>query len=74
MKLKPNEVLLVEGGLGHFHRVTALFIGLDAVNQANAYMATAPGEAVIAVFDDIIFLASTSDLGLSAPVHSSQES
>jgi hypothetical protein len=74
MSLKPNEILLIKGGLGRFHRVTAIFIGLDAVNQANAYLAAAPGEAVIAVFDDIIFLASTSDLGLSAPVHSSQES
>ena len=57
MRLKPNEVLLVEGGLGRFHRVTAIFFGLDAVNHANAYMASAPGEAVIAVFDDIVVLA-----------------
>ena len=64
MKLQPSEVLFVRGGLGRFHRVTALFHDLDV---ANAFIATAPGEAVIAVFNDIIFLASTTDLGLPFP-------
>jgi hypothetical protein len=83
MKLIPNEILLVKGGLGRFHRVTAIFFGLDAVNQANTYMASAPGEAVLAVapgegvlaaFAGIVFIAACDDLGLSLPVHSSQES
>ena len=30
MKLKPDEVLLVEGGLGRYHRATALFDAPDA--------------------------------------------
>ena len=64
MKLKPNEVLLVKGGLGRFHRVTAFFIGPDAVNQANAYLATDPGEAIIAVFAGVIFIAVVDDLGI----------
>jgi len=64
MKLKPNEVLLIQGGLGRFDRVTAVFTDPDT---ANAYMASATGEAVIAVFDNIIFLASTSDFGLPLP-------
>jgi hypothetical protein len=64
MKLKPNEVLLVEGGLGRYHYVTAIFN--DAAG-ANAYMATAPGEAVIAVFDDIILIAAVDDLGIPLP-------
>ena len=33
------------------------------VDAANAYMATAPGEAVIAVFDPPIFLARIDDKG-----------
>ena len=57
---KHDQVLYVQGGLGRLHRVTAVFNDVDA---ANAYMATAPGEAVIAVFDPAIFLADTSDHG-----------
>lgn len=61
MRLKPNEVLLVRGGLGRYHRTTAVFTNTES---ANAYMANAPGEAVIAVFDAIIFIAACEDLGL----------
>ena len=67
MKLKPNEVLLVQGGLGRFHHVTAIFFGPDAVPQANAYLAASPGEAVIAVFDSVIFIAVVDDLGIQLP-------
>jgi len=74
MKLQPNEVLFVRGGLGRFHRATAIFIGLEAVNQANTYLATSPGEGVLAAFAGIVFIADNDDLGLSVPVHSSQES
>ena len=64
MKLKPNEVLLVEGGLGRYHKVTALFIARDA---ANTYLASNPGEAVIAVFAGIVFIAASDDLGIPLP-------
>jgi len=64
MSLKPNEVMLVQGGLGHYHKVTAVFTDTDA---ANAYLATAPGEAVIAVFDSVIFIAAVDDLGIPLP-------
>jgi hypothetical protein len=60
MHLNPDQVLYVHGGLSRLHRVTAVFNDVDA---ANAYMATAPGEAVIAVFDNFIFLARTDDDG-----------
>ena len=60
MHLNPDQVLYVQGGLGCLHRVTAVF---NDVNAANAYMATAPGEAVIAVFGPAIFLARTDDDG-----------
>jgi hypothetical protein len=58
--LNPDQVLYVQGGLGRLHRVTAIFSKIDA---ANTYMASAPGEAVIAVFDNFIFLARTDDNG-----------
>jgi hypothetical protein len=58
--LNPDQVLYVQGGLGRLHRVAAIFSKVDA---ANTYMATAPGEAVIAVFDPAIFLARTDDNG-----------
>jgi hypothetical protein len=74
MKLQPNEVLFVRGGLGRYHQVTAIFFGLDAVNQANTYLSTAPGEGVLAAFAGIVFIADNDDLGLSLPLHSSQES
>ena len=67
MKLKPDEVLLVQDGLGNYHCATAIFYGADAVNQANAYVATAPGEAVIAVFADTILIAAVDHLGISLP-------
>ncbi len=73
MQLKPNELLLVQGGLGRYHRVTAIFTGPDAENQANTHLASTPSEAVIAVFDDFIFIAACDDHGLSVPVHSSQK-
>jgi hypothetical protein len=72
MKLKPNNILLVQGGLGRYHRATAIFSGPDAVNQANTYLSTAPGEGVLAAFAGIVFIADNDDLGLSVPVHSSQ--
>jgi hypothetical protein len=62
MKLRPDEVLYVQGSLGHFHRVTALFHDPDSTN---AYLAATPTESVIAVFSHMIFLASTTDLGIS---------
>ncbi len=74
MQLKPDEVLFVKGGLGRFHRVSAIFTGPNAEPQANVYLAAAPGEGVIAVFDGVIFTAACDDLGLPIPVHSSQES
>ena len=40
---------------------------LPMPDLANAYLATAPGEAVIAVFADIIFIAAVDDLGISLP-------
>jgi hypothetical protein len=64
MKLKADEDLLVQGGLGHYHQVTALFVDRDA---ANAHMASAPGEAVIAVFDNVILIAAVDDLGIPLP-------
>jgi hypothetical protein len=60
MQLTSDQVLYVRGGFGRLHRVTAVFNDVDA---ANTYMATAPGEAVIAVFDNFIFLARTDDDG-----------
>jgi hypothetical protein len=60
MQLKPDQVLYVQGGRGRLHRVTAVFNDVDA---ANTYMATAPGEAVIAVFGPVIFVARTDDAG-----------
>jgi hypothetical protein len=60
MHLNPDQVLYVQGGLGRLHRVTAVFTDVDA---ANTYLAAAPGEAVIAVFDKFIFLARTDDDG-----------
>ena len=54
MKLKPNEVLLVEGGLGRCHYVTAVFTDTEA---ANAYLAVEHGEAVIAIFGGMILIA-----------------
>ncbi len=64
MSLNLNEVLLVQGGLGRYHKVTALFVTRDA---ANTYLASNPGEAVIAVFDDIILIAAVNDLGIPLP-------
>jgi len=60
MQLKPDQALYVQGGLRRLHRITVVF---NDVDLANAYMATAPGEAVIAVFDNFIFLARTDDDG-----------
>jgi hypothetical protein len=62
MMLQPNEVLFVRGGLGRYHRVTAVFTEPDS---ANAYLATNPTEGVIAAFSHMIFLANTTDLGIS---------
>jgi hypothetical protein len=62
MQLKPDEVLLIQGGLGRYHRVTAVFTDPDS---ANAYLAATPTESVIAVFSHMIFLANTTDLGIS---------
>ena len=62
--LNSDQVLYIQGGLGRLHRVTATFSKVDA---ANAYMATAPGEAVIAVFGAAIFLARTDDDGFPLP-------
>jgi hypothetical protein len=67
MQLKPDEILLVQGGLGRYHRVTAIFVGLDAVSQANTYLAAIPGEAVIATFGGMIFIARIDDLGIQLP-------
>jgi hypothetical protein len=61
---KHDQVLYVVGDLGRLHRVTAVFNEVDA---ANTYMATAPGEAVIAVFGPAIFIAAVDDLGISVP-------
>jgi hypothetical protein len=58
--LNPDQVLYAQGGRGRLHRVTTIFSDVDA---ANNYMASAPGEAVIAVFDNFIFLARTDDNG-----------
>ena len=74
MQLKPNEVLLVQGGLGRYHHVTAIFTGPDAVAQANVYLDSTPGEGVLAVFAGIVFIANNDDLGLSIPANSFQES
>jgi hypothetical protein len=60
IQFKPDQVLYVRGGLGRLHRVTAVFNDVDA---ANTYLAAAPGEAVIAVFDPPIFLARIDDKG-----------
>jgi hypothetical protein len=68
MKLKPDEVLYVQGGLGCFHKVTAVFTDPDA---ANAYLANASAEAVLSVFAGIIFIAACDDLGLLLPSLSS---
>jgi hypothetical protein len=62
MQLKPDEVLLIQVGLGRLHRITALFHDPDAVN---AYLASNPTEGVIAAFSHMILLASTTDLGIS---------
>ncbi len=71
MQLKPEQSLLVQGGLGRYHRVTAIFLDLESTN---AYLASSPQEGVLAVFAGVIFVADNDDLGLSVPVHSSQES
>jgi hypothetical protein len=62
MHLNPDQVRYVQSGLGRLHRVTAFFTNPDA---ANVYLAATPTESVIAVFDHMIFLASTTDLGIS---------
>ena len=67
MKLKPSEVLLVEGGLGRCHYVSAVFTDTDA---ANAYLAVEHGEAVIATFGGMILIARIDDLGIELPPHS----
>ena len=64
MHLNPDQVLYVQGGLGRLHRVIAAFSDADA---ANTYMASAPGEAVIAIFGPVIFLARMDDRGFSQP-------
>jgi len=64
MRLKPDEILLVRGGLGRYHRVTAVFTHPDS---ANAYLASNPTESVITAFSHMILLANTSDLGISIP-------
>ena len=65
MKLKPNEVLLVEGGLGRYHQVTAVFVDSDA---ANAYLAT-----ILARLSSLSSMASSlsppvDDLGIPFPL------
>jgi hypothetical protein len=62
--LNPDQVLYAQGGLGRLHRVTTIFSDVDA---ANTHMASAPGEAVIAVFGPVIFLARMDDRGFSQP-------
>lgn len=60
MHLNSDQVLYVRGGLGRLHCVTAVFNDVDA---ANTYMASASGEAVIAVFGPVIFIARIDDHG-----------
>jgi len=67
MKLKPDEVLYVQGGLGRLHLVTNVF---SDVGAANAYLAVAHGEAVIATEGGMILIARIDDLGLEPPSHS----
>jgi hypothetical protein len=62
MQLNVDQVLYVRSGLGRLHRVTALFTD---PTSANAYISATPFESVIAVFGHMIFLASTTDLGIS---------
>ena len=64
MHLNADQVLYVRGGLGRLHRVTALYA--DPAS-ANVYLASTPTESVIAVFDDFIFIAASTDLGLPIP-------
>jgi hypothetical protein len=64
MRLKQNEILLFKGGQGRFHKATAVFSDVDA---ANAYLASSPGEAVIAVVAGIILIAAIDDLGIPLP-------
>jgi hypothetical protein len=64
MRLKQDTILLIQGGLGRFHKATAVFSDVD---DANAYLASAPGEAVIAVFDGMILIAACDDLGIPFP-------
>ena len=64
MQFNVDQVLYVRGGLGRLHRVTALFA--DPVS-ANAYLASAPTESVIAIFGSAIFIAASTDFGISIP-------
>jgi len=64
MKLNPNQILFVHGGLGRLHRVTAVFTDTAS---ANAYLSATPAESVIAVFDSIVLIAAVSDLGTPLP-------
>ena len=61
MTLKSNEVLYVQGGLGRFHKATAVFVDPDS---ANAYLTSNPTEGVIAVLARIIFIAACDDLSI----------
>lgn len=64
MLLQSHEALLVQGGLGRFHRITAIFTD---TNAANAYLAAAPEEAVIAASAALILIARIDDLGILLP-------
>jgi len=64
MKLNPNQILFVQGGLGRLHRITAIFIDPSATN---VYLSATPAESVIAVFDSLILIAAVSDLGIPLP-------
>jgi hypothetical protein len=64
MQFNSDQVLYVRSGLDRLHRVTALFVDSDT---ANAYLASTPTESVIAVFGSAIFIAASTDLGISIP-------
>jgi hypothetical protein len=65
MQFSSNQRLYLQGGLGRFHRITAIF---SDPFSANAYLSSSPSESVLAVLDPFIFLAESSDLGLPYPL------
>jgi hypothetical protein len=64
MQFNADQVLYVRGGLGRLHRITALFSDIEA---ANTYLTSTSTESIIATFDGFIFIATSTDLGVSIP-------